>query len=244
MYSRRRRIANGWQQIDRALEERRIRKLISGEDESFAKSEYQKSYVPLHDNVDDVSTSVGRPWAFPVSNDHGVAKRVHTSSTSTQTLKTQNVNAAVDEFMKTFGHNEFKLAIANLAANRIDLAVPHFKSATVHRHPEATFNLGVCYDLGCGVDKNKKIAMECYRAAASLGHKKAMFNLGVFYARGYGGLTKNKDAAKACIEAAYELGLEDAKEVLRAKQHRQLAIDTSTMKSPHSAHVDLVTQRL
>lgn len=102
----------------------------------------------------------------------------------------------------------------NIRANEPETAVSHLKSATTHRHPEATFNLGVCYELGVGVEKSMKNAMECYRAAASLGHKKAMYNLGVFYVHGRGGLKKNRDAARACFEAAEKLGLRQAKKVL------------------------------
>lgn len=102
----------------------------------------------------------------------------------------------------------------NLRANDPEGAVSHLKLATTHRHPEATFNLGVCYEMGVGVAKSTKNAMECYRAAASMGHKKAMFNLGVFYVHGRGGLKKNRDAARACFQAADKMGLRQAKQAL------------------------------
>lgn len=103
----------------------------------------------------------------------------------------------------------------NLRANEPKIAVSHLKLATTHRHPEATFNLGVCYETGIGVEKDMKNAMECYRAAASLGHKKAMYNLGVFYVHGRGGLKKNMEAAQACFEAADKMGLRRATRALR-----------------------------
>lgn len=102
----------------------------------------------------------------------------------------------------------------NLRANEPETAVSHLKLATTHRHPEATFNLGICFELGVGVEKSSKNAMECYRAAASLGHKKAMYNLGVFYVHGHGGLKKNRDAARACFEAAEKMGLKQARKAL------------------------------
>lgn len=102
----------------------------------------------------------------------------------------------------------------NLRANEPEIAVSHLKSATTHRHPEATFNLGVCYETGTGVQKNMKSAMECYRAAASLGHRNAMYNLGTFYVHGRGGLKKNMEAARACFEAAEKLGSRRAKTLL------------------------------
>lgn len=139
--------------------------------------------------------------------------------------------------MKTLGNIEFKLGLQNIQANEHKVAVSHFKLAVTHRHPGATFNLGVCYEqgrikkqslvcfesqqfnllfffyLGIGVDKNMRSAMKCYRAAAALGHKKAMYNLGVFYARGEGGLTKNREAAAACLLAAGISGLKSGRAV-------------------------------
>lgn len=116
--------------------------------------------------------------------------------------------------MKTLGNIEFQLGLKNIQANEHEVAVSHFKQATTHRHAGATFNLGICYELGIGIKKNMKSAMECYRTAAALGHKRAMYNLGVFYARGEGGLTKNRKAAAACLLAADKLGLQSGRTVL------------------------------
>lgn len=113
------------------------------------------------------------------------------------------------------GSIEFRLGMQNLRANEPEMAVSHLKLATTHRHPDATFNLGICYETGTGVQKNMKNAMECYREAASLGHKTAMYNLGIFYVHGRGGLVKNMQAARACFEAAEKLGSRRAKLLLR-----------------------------
>lgn len=104
--------------------------------------------------------------------------------------------------MRTIGHIEFKLGLQNIDANQLEVAVSHFKLASTHRHPGATFNLGLCYETGAGVDRDEEMAMECYREAAALGHKSAMYNIGVFHARGRGGLEKNRDAALKCVVAA------------------------------------------
>lgn len=129
-------------------------------------------------------------------------------------LQRTEISFAVDDLIATLGSIEFRLGMQNLRANEPEVAVSHLKLATTHRHPEATFNLGVCYELGVGLEKDMKSAMECYRAAASLGHKKAMFNLGVFYVHGRGGLKKNRDAARACFEAADKMGLRQAAKAL------------------------------
>lgn len=171
-------------------------------------------------------------YPMPVSNDHIKHEKVHffwqhfffndnlfclqifqERDTTLEFRNDDNVIEAIDNLMKTLGNIEFKLGLQNIQANEHKVAVSHFKLATTHRHPGATFNLGVCYEQGIGVDKNMKRAMKCYRAAAALGHKKAMYNLGVFYARGEGGLTKNREAAAACLLAADISGLKSGRAV-------------------------------
>lgn len=217
-YSRRRQIADGWLQIDQALHERRIRQIFSGEDDTHTKDGHQRSYGK--------SLNAYQPWAIPIANDHSLAKQKFTQTVAANSSETTTPNAehiddidvAINNLIGTLGHIEFRLGLQNVASEKLGSAVENFKSATVHRHPEATFNLGVCYELGLGVDKSLKRAMECYRTAASLGHKKAMFNLGVFYAHGYGGLEKNRKAAKECFKAAEELGLSHARKVFKPKR--------------------------
>lgn len=108
------------------------------------------------------------------------------------------------------GDIEFEMGVQNINAGHYETAVSHLKLATSHNHAGATFNLGLCYEQGLGVEKDMKIAQECYQIASQLGHAKAMYNLGVFYAHGLGGLEKNRRAARACFNAAANLGQEDA----------------------------------
>lgn len=124
---------------------------------------------------------------------------------------------AIDLLKKTSSNIEFKLGVQNVIANEVVAAASHFKLATIHGHAGATYNLGVFYETGNGVEKNMKLAMECYRKAAKLGHKKAMYNLGVFYALGTGGLKKDHSAALACFKEATRLGLREAQIALSNK---------------------------
>lgn len=142
-----------------------------------------------------------------------------------------SVEAAIHHLNKTLGHIEFTLGLQNIQADDHKMAATHFKSATSHHHAGATFNLGVCYELGIGVEINLKSAMECYRAASQLGHKKAMYNLGVFYVHGIGGLKKSKKAARACFIAADKLGLQSARVVLDIPTEMRKADDEICLKS-------------
>lgn len=132
--------------------------------------------------------------------------------------------------MKTIGNIEFKLGLQNIQAENAEVAVTHFKMATTHLHPGATFNLGLCYEMGIGVEKNMKKAMECYRSASMLGHKKAMYNLGVFYAQGLGGLEQSETAARACFTEANKLGLANARLALDIPKHLRAPDDEIFLK--------------
>lgn len=109
---------------------------------------------------------------------------------------------------------EFRLGVENLDAGEYELAASHFKLATSHCHAGATFNLGICYEQGLGVDRNMKMALECYMAAAAMGHAKATYNVGVFHVHGLAGLKRNRKMAKQYFVAAAKLGQLEAKEAL------------------------------
>lgn len=98
------------------------------------------------------------------------------------------VESAVSDLLSVLGDIEYELGVNSIKAGQYKTAVSHLKLATSHHHPNATFNLGLCYEKGIGVEKNLYLAQECYQIASSLGHSKAMYNLGVFYVHGLGGL--------------------------------------------------------
>lgn len=112
------------------------------------------------------------------------------------------------------GDIEFKMGVQNLMSGKYETAVSHLKLGTSHHHAGATFNLGICYEKGLGVKKNMKLAMECYQKASDLGHPRAMYNLGVFHVHGYGGIDKNRQAARQFFQASAEHGIEEAKSAL------------------------------
>lgn len=110
-------------------------------------------------------------------------------------MQISNFNQAADHLMSTSANIEFRLEKQNFCANAPKLAVKHLKTATTHFHPRATFNLGVCYETGFGIEKNMENAMKCYRIVAKRGHKDAMYNLGRFF-----GLEKNRKAAREYLK--------------------------------------------
>lgn len=219
-YSRQRQNLKRWHHMEQMLCERTLRQTLEKFDRHY--KVHQKSFVPSNDQNHWIDSSHihgirGLKALMPVANDHfqpnNTQNNTFTSATQTATQGTK-FSEAVDDLILTLGSIEFNLGMQNLRANEPEVAVSHLKLATTHRHPEATVNLGICYELGLGVQKNLKNAMECYRSAAALGNKKAMYNLGIFYIHGYGGLKKNRDAARACFEAADKKGFKKATKAL------------------------------
>src|SRR5437870_2414386 len=53
-------------------------------------------------------------------------------------------------------------------------------------HPDAQYELGVCYSNGKGVNKDLQKAFTYYERAAKQGHVVAKYSLGICFARGLG----------------------------------------------------------
>jgi len=60
-------------------------------------------------------------------------------------------------------------------------AAEWFRKAADKGCARAQNNLGLCYELGLGVDQDKEAAFNLFVEAAQKGHVQAMFNLGHFY---------------------------------------------------------------
>ncbi|MCK5843743.1 MAG: sel1 repeat family protein, partial [Victivallales bacterium] len=62
-----------------------------------------------------------------------------------------------------------------------------YKRSAEAANPSAVFNLGLCYDLGCGTEKDRFKAFECYKEAAAAEMPQAKYNLALLYAKGLRG---------------------------------------------------------
>lgn len=70
---------------------------------------------------------------------------------------------------------------------------------------DAQYNLGILYQKGLGVEKNRKTAFIWYKRSAANGNTDAMYNLGIMYDRGKVVYRSPKDATRWWKKAA-ELG--------------------------------------
>lgn len=90
-----------------------------------------------------------------------------------------------------------------------------FREAADQKIANASYNLGVLYHQGLGVDRDIDRALYWYREAAKLGHPEAQYNLGIASIEGIGTTYDAPLAAaffesaanQGIVEAAYNLGL-------------------------------------
>ena len=90
-----------------------------------------------------------------------------------------------------------------------------FREAADQKIANASYNLGVLYHQGLGVERDIDLALYWYREAAKLGHPEAQYNLGIASIEGIGTTYDAPLAAaffesaanQGIVEAAYNLGL-------------------------------------
>lgn len=95
-----------------------------------------------------------------------------------------------------------------------EAAVKWYTKAAEQECPEAQYELGVCYETGDGVGKDKAKAVELYRKAAEQGYAEAQNKLGVCYSNGTGVARDDaqavgwyrKAAENGNVKALYNLG--------------------------------------
>jgi TPR repeat protein len=89
-----------------------------------------------------------------------------------------------------------------------------FQKAAENGHAEAMTELGLCYELGCGVEQSDENALDWYTKAANLGHVIAKYSVGEAFEEARG---VHQSDAEACLwyYRAALLGDEDSKVALR-----------------------------
>ncbi|XP_071086922.1 uncharacterized protein [Haliotis cracherodii] len=89
-------------------------------------------------------------------------------------------------------------------------AVKHMEESSRLGHASAQFNLGLCFEMGKGVEVDLKKAAEYYRMAGEDGHAKALYNLALLHLKGEGGMKKDTPTAMLLLEQAAQSGLTEA----------------------------------
>uniref|UniRef100_A0A6M2DEB5 Putative chitin synthase regulatory factor 2 pararge aegeria n=1 Tax=Xenopsylla cheopis TaxID=163159 RepID=A0A6M2DEB5_XENCH len=122
---------------------------------------------------------------------------------------------ASNNLEKIVGQIENKLGVASLISGDVASGLSQLKSGAEHGNAAANFNLGLCHELGIGVEKNYEAAANYYDMAARKGHTNAMYNLGVFYIQGRPGVKIDYSKARRFLLEAAEKGHNEAADALK-----------------------------
>lgn len=82
-----------------------------------------------------------------------------------------------------------------------DTAFGAFEEQAMNGDPQAMCNLGYCYEVGRGIERDTEEAVRWYEKAAKGGNTRAKFNLGLCYSSGIG-VDRNPDRAHELISEA------------------------------------------
>jgi TPR repeat protein len=93
-------------------------------------------------------------------------------------------------------------------------AAQWFERAANQGHVEAMAELGLCYELGCGVEQSDENALDWYTKAANLGNAIAKFSVGEMFEEARGVPQSDEEACLWYYRAAL-VGDEDSKVALR-----------------------------
>ncbi len=99
--------------------------------------------------------------------------------------------------------------ISLIEEGRHEEGIAELKRAAKAEHPEAFYNLALCFLQGIGREKNERLAARLFFHAAEKGCAEAKYNLGLCYAKGVGVKQDMEKAAHWWQEAA-DAGIRDA----------------------------------
>jgi len=108
--------------------------------------------------------------------------------------------------MFEYGHHGVQVDIVAAAA--------WFELAAKEGHVESMVELGLCYELGCGVGQSDEQALNWYTKAAHLGHVTAKFSVGEIFEEARGVPQSDEEACIWYYRAAL-VGCDDSKLALR-----------------------------
>eukprot|EP00537_Pseudo-nitzschia_pungens_P005540 CAMPEP_0172367506 /NCGR_PEP_ID=MMETSP1060-20121228/21640_1 /TAXON_ID=37318 /ORGANISM="Pseudo-nitzschia pungens, Strain cf. cingulata" /LENGTH=310 /DNA_ID=CAMNT_0013091765 /DNA_START=40 /DNA_END=972 /DNA_ORIENTATION=- len=93
-------------------------------------------------------------------------------------------------------------------------AAEWFERGATEGNVESMVELGLCYELGCGVEQSDELALDWYTKAAHLGHPTAKFSVGEIFEEARGVPQSDEEACLWYYRAAL-VGCDDSKVALR-----------------------------
>lgn len=168
---------------------------------------YEVTKVTITQPVEVKKTSIPSSQTAPHSHDNS-------------TDATLTVEEALDKAAENLAQIQKALAAAvdnkvgvkHMESGNKKLAATYFLKSAKLGNRTSMFNMGICYEMGLGVEKDLTQAALFYRTAAEKGHPTAIYNLGVFHMYGLGGIVKDLYHAQELFKYAASLGQREAKE--------------------------------
>eukprot|EP00536_Pseudo-nitzschia_multiseries_P003939 jgi/Psemu1/318278/estExt_fgenesh1_pm.C_630008 len=108
--------------------------------------------------------------------------------------------------MYEYGHHGIEVDVV--------AAAEWFERGAAEGNVESMVELGLCYELGCGVEQSDELALDWYTKAAHLGHPTAKFSVGEIFEEARGVPQSDEEACLWYYRAAL-VGCDDSKLALR-----------------------------
>ena len=99
----------------------------------------------------------------------------------------------------------------------IEMMIKWYEQGAQSGNADSLYALGVCYEIGRGVEKSGKRAFELYSQAAAMDHADAYLALSEMYEKGVC-VNKSKEKAHELLIKAAELGQEEAIARIKAEE--------------------------
>jgi uncharacterized protein len=176
-----------------------------------------------------LGAKIGDPYLTWVLADclyHGEGMR--TSKAAAVKLYQKAVRLGVTPAMTSLGHHYFK--IGTVAKKR--KAILLYKRAAKLGEKNASYNLGLIYHFGDGLEENQKLAFKHFSYAAKLGHIDAQYYVGKCLFLGLGVRQSLKTAVRWLSKPALKQHSKSAKLLNEAKKISLLLLKTQRCRQP------------
>ena len=138
-----------------------------------------------------------------------LANRAATNSSTEMVNEVNQPSTLIVEHSAPEKSNRSSSASSEAESVNTDDEIKALIKAAERGGAKAQFKLGVCYDKGDGLDKNKEKALEWFHKAAERGYSKAQYTEGIRYSNGEG-VAKDKEKAFEWFHRAAEQGYSKA----------------------------------
>lgn len=122
--------------------------------------------------------------------------------------------------------------------------IDFYKEQAHMKNADAQFNLGVCYEMGIGVEQDYKKAKQLYEESAKEKNISALCRLGCFYDEGIGGISKNRDKSAEYFKKAEKILIANFDHVTELSKQYVTAVNYLLLRAIKNENIDMIKQIL